>query len=97
MAEVTCRTEFTLRAGASPLVEVSAMPGATLSPCPCAIVRRAFEFSRLEPQLLALAYEQLLPIIPSTTPTRQPLASCQVGLTSSACTSFQEEQDLETM
>jgi hypothetical protein len=95
MAEVTCRAEFTLRAGASPLVEVSAMSGAMLSPCP--VVRRTFEFSRFEPQLLALAYEQLLPIIPSTTPPRQALAACQVGVPNSACTSFQEEQDFETI
>jgi hypothetical protein len=71
------------------------MLGATLSPG--LVVRRAFEFSRLEPQLLALAYEQLLPIIPSANPTRQTLASCPLSLTSSVCTSFQEEQDFETI
>ena len=30
---------------------------------PLPVVRRGYEFSRLQPQLLALAYEHLLPIV----------------------------------
>jgi hypothetical protein len=30
---------------------------------PLPVVRRGYEFSRLQPQLLALAYEHLLPIL----------------------------------
>jgi hypothetical protein len=46
------------------------MEGGTPEPDPFRQVRRDFELSRLQGQLLALAYEQLLPIIRS--PRRQP-------------------------
>jgi hypothetical protein len=72
------------------------MDGAPATPCPRPFVRRVFEFSRLEQQLLALAYEQLLPIIP---PPRRPRRQPAVCLLAGRCAgqpSFQEEQDLET-
>ena len=47
------------------------MDGAASLPNPSPTIRRAFEFCRLEPQLLALAYEQLLPIIRPPTLPRQ--------------------------
>jgi hypothetical protein len=46
------------------------MEGGTPDPEPFRNVRRDFELSRLHGQLLALAYEQLLPIIRS--PRRHP-------------------------
>jgi hypothetical protein len=46
------------------------MDGGTPNPDPFRKVRRDFELSRLQGQLLALAYEQLLPIIRS--PRRRP-------------------------
>ena len=70
------------------------MDGTSLTSKVAPLVRRSFEFSRLEGELLALAYEQLLPIIRSPA-ARRPLAlnaACHGGQPS-----FQEEQDRETL
>ncbi len=56
------------------------------------LVRRGFEFSRLEGELLALAYEHLLPIIRSPA-ARRPLALHAAS--HGGQPSFQEEQDCE--
>jgi hypothetical protein len=56
------RAEGSLRAGVASLCEGSLMTGRVCSTRPLR-VRRGHEFSRLQQQLLALAYEQLLPII----------------------------------
>jgi hypothetical protein len=90
-----CRAEISLRAGDTPVIEVSAMEGAASSPNPGPTVRRAFEFCRLEPQLLALAYAQLLPIIRTPTTPRLTGATRLAGVCSASQPSFQEEQDLE--
>ena len=69
------------------------MDGTASLPLAGPTLRRAFELCRAEQQLLALAYEQLLPIIRSPRPPRQaPLACTGAGRRPS----FQEEQDIET-
>jgi len=73
------------------------MVGASRSPCSCPVVHRVFEFSRLGPQLLALAYQELLPIIRSPVPARQAVHAGRAGATQTGPMSFQEEQDLETL
>lgn len=55
------------------------------------VVRRCFEFSRLQQQLLALAYEQLLPIIRSPVQPREFQASCLLASCTSADRTVQEE------
>ena len=61
------------------------------------VLHRDFEFTRGQDQLLALAYQQVLPIIRSPTRPARPGAACRAGACVADDPSFQEEQDLETL
>jgi hypothetical protein len=63
MARVACRAEVSPRAGVASHHEGLFMSGRPSPARPLPTVRRGHEFSRLQQQLLTLAYEQLLPII----------------------------------
>jgi hypothetical protein len=75
-ARAACRAEGSPRAGGASRREGFGMAARPSPVRPLPAVRRGYEFSRLQPQLLALAYEHLQPILrrqqPVTTTAARP-------------------------